>query len=227
MIKLTDEMIAGAQDTEKKYGVPASVTLAQMIQESSGSYSGGMSGLAFKYNNLFGVTAGSSWTGNTVTMSNKSGTDTKTYRVYNSINDSINDHGKLLTNERYTKFTKNAKSVEDYVNGVAAGGYAEDPNYAKSLIKLINEHKLNQYNTGDWITGSSNKNGNIGNNGTDSSSTDSDKKSEYTAPTLRWYGDLLVMVITVLVVVLGIIFFIQAFNLKNPIKSIKSKIGGG
>lgn len=221
MIKLTDEMIAGAQKTEKKYGIPASVTLAQMIQESSGSYSGGMSGLAYKYNNLFGVTAGSSWTGNTVTMSNKSGTDTKTYRVYNSIADSIDDHGRLLTNERYTKNTKNAKTVDEYVNGVAAGGYAEDPNYAKSLIKLINEHGLNQYNTGDWnSTNTSDKN-------TASDKNISNNKSEYNAPNLKWYGDLIVMVITILVVVLCLIFFINAFNIKNPIKSIKSKLGGG
>lgn len=220
MIKLTDEMIAGAQDTEKKYGVPASVTLAQMIQESSGSYSGGMSGLAYKYNNLFGVTAGSSWKGNTVTMSNQNGSDTKTYRVYNSIADSIDDHGKLLTNERYTKNTKNAKTVDDYVNGVAAGGYAEDPNYAKSLIKLINEHDLNKYNTGDWNSGNTNiSDKNISNI--------TDNKSEYKSPELKWYGDLIVMVITILVIILCLIFFIQSFNIKNPLKSIKSKMGGG
>lgn len=226
MIKLTDEMIAGAQNTEKKYGVPASVTLAQMIQESSGSYSGGMSGLAYKYNNLFGITAGSSWTGNTVTMSNQNGSDTKTYRVYNSIAESIDDHGKLLTNERYTKNTKNAKTVDDYVNGVAAGGYAEDPNYAKSLIKLINDHDLNKYNTGDWNSGKTN-NSDANNKPDKNTSNMPDTKYEYTAPELKWYGDLIVMVITILVIILCLIFFIQAFNIKNPLKSIKSKLGGG
>ena len=77
-VTLTQEMIKGAQESEQKYGVPASVTLAQIMQESGGTNKGGLSTLAYKYNNLFGVTAGSSWSGQTVTMSNKAGTDTKT-----------------------------------------------------------------------------------------------------------------------------------------------------
>ena len=53
-IQLTSEMIQAAQQNEKKYGVPASITLGQIILESSGSYEGGMSKLAAKAKNLFG-----------------------------------------------------------------------------------------------------------------------------------------------------------------------------
>lgn len=149
-VTLTKEMIQGAQDTEKKYGVPASITLGQIILESSGNYEGGLSLLGYKYNNLFGVTAGSSWNGKTVVLSNSAGKDTQTYRVYNSISDSIEDHGKVLTNSRYTEKTKNATNFEEYAKGIQAGGYATDPNYSSKLINIIKSHGLDKYDKGNY-----------------------------------------------------------------------------
>lgn len=222
-VTLTKDMIEGAQATQKKYGVPASVTLAQILQESGGSNKGGLSGLAYNYNNLFGITAGSSWDGETVTMSNKAGTDTKTYRVYNSIQDSIDDHAKILTNERYTQYTKNATNAYEYAEGIAKGGYAEDKNYASSLINLIKSNDLTKYDNID-VSGS---------NGTDTStdnttpSHSSGGGSNPDAPDtdLKWWGDFIVVVLVVLIIILGIVFFINAFNIK-PLNGIKQKIKG-
>lgn len=206
-VALTDEMIQAAQATEKKYGVPASVTLAQVMLESGGTNPGGLSGLAYKYNNYFGVTAGSSWQGKTVTMSNKAGTDTKTYRVYDSVVDSFNDHAKVLQNERYTKYTKSARTAEEYVDGVAKGGYAEDKGYADKLKNLIATNRLTQYDGG--FTGSM-------------PVTEGKTKEEAQAgeeggnADLKWWGDIILLVIIVLVAALGIVFFISSFSRKNP-----------
>ena len=59
-VQLTQGMIQGAQETERLTGVPSSITLAQIIEESTGKYEGGLSYLAYKGNNLFGVKSFSS-----------------------------------------------------------------------------------------------------------------------------------------------------------------------
>lgn len=208
-VKLTQAMIDGAKKTEELYGVPSSVTLAQIMLESGGSYEGGLSGLAYKHNNLFGVTAGSSWKGKTVVMSNKAGTDTKTYRVYDSIEDSIIDHAKVLSNSRYTQYTSKAQTVSEYVDGVAKGGYAEDPQYASKLKTMIKNNNLTAYDGNSW----QGKSGNVtvedvaSNSSTISSTISTQEDIE-----LKWWGDVVVVVLSVLLIALAVVFFISAFN---------------
>lgn len=221
-VQLTTEMIQAAQQTEQEYGVPASVTLGQLILESSGSYKNGMSKLAAEYNNFFGVTAGSSWTGETVQMSNSQGQDTQTYRVYSSILDSITDHAKVLCNERYTQYTKTAKTVSEYVDGVAKGGYATDPAYASKVKQVISSNNLTAYDGNSW----QGKSGTIqvSNTSTDVTQTSTSEKD------MKWWGDLIIMILTVLMIFIGIVFFLLAFDgsfklpsMANPLK----KLGGG
>ena len=212
-VTLTKEMIDGAKQTEELYGIPSSVTLAQIMLESGGSYEGGLSGLAYNYNNLFGVTKGSSWTGKTVVMSNKAGTDTKTYRVYDSIEDSILDHGKVLLNSRYTQYTSKATTVNEYVDGVAKGGYAEDPNYASKLKNIIQTNNLTAYDGTSWVG----KSGlvsvkDVPSVDSSNSSTSSSTLSTSGDTTLTWWGDIVVVVLSVLLIGLAIVFFISAFN---------------
>lgn len=152
-VQLTQEMIDGAIATQQQYGVPASITLGQIMLESGGKYEGGLSTLAYKYNNLFGMTKGSSWSGETIYMTNSNGTDGQTYRVYSSVTESIIDHGKVLTNDRYTKYTSNASNYEEYAKGIQQGGYATDPNYANKLISVIKSNNLDRYDTVQ-VTGS-------------------------------------------------------------------------
>lgn len=224
-VVLTNEMIKSAQETERLYGVPASVTLGQIMLESGGSNKGGLSGLAYNYNNLFGVTAGSSWTGQTVTMSNKDGTDTKTYRVYNSIQDSINDHAQVLLNDRYTQYTSHARTAYEYASGVANGGYAEDKNYALKLQNIMRSNNLTKYDNGNTI---------VGNDNTDNREIYGDQVGHVageTTDSLKWWGDLIVVIMTVLLIILAIVFFISAFSnmstATNDVKSVTGKAVGG
>lgn len=193
-VKLTDEMIKGAQKTEKEYGVPASVTLGQIMLESGGSYEGGLSGLAYKYNNLFGVTAGSSWSGKTIYMSNKSGADGQNYRVYNSVTDSIVDHAKVLQSDRYTQYTATATTVDDYVDGIAKGGYATDSNYATKLKNIIAQNNLTQYDNGKLGTG------------TLSTSDNSNDEN------INLFGNIVVVVIVIIVLGIAVYSFCKSIG---------------
>lgn len=164
-VTLTQEMINGAIATQKKYGVPASVTLGQILLESGGNYPGGLSGLAYNDNNLFGIKAGSSWKGQTVNYTTTEYTDgkpyktTATFRKYKSVLDSIDDHGKLLTTSIYTNKTNGATSLEDYVNKMGSV-YATSPTYANNLLSIIKNNNLTQYDDGSLPTGTVNGSGN-------------------------------------------------------------------
>ena len=148
-IQLTSEMIQAAQQNEQKYGVPASITLGQIILESSGSYEGGMSKLAAKANNLFGMKgAGNAGTYLINTVEEGEGgsyVTTAGFRKYKTIADSIDDHGRLLTTERYTSKTSTADTVEEYAKALQAAGYATDSRYAEKLINVIKSNDLTQY----------------------------------------------------------------------------------
>lgn len=227
-VKLTQEMIDGAKQTESLYGVPTSITLGQIMLESGGSNEGGLSTLAYKYNNLFGVTAGSSWKGETVYMTNKNGTDGQTYRVYSSIMDSIIDHGKLLNTDRYTKNTKNAKTIEQYAQAIKNSGYATDPEYVSKLLSVIKSNNLTSYDLGTWTSGASEGAGDIeigtthGGGGYMHTATDSND--------LKWWGDIIVVILSVLLIALGVVFFVLAFNggsIKNVSTNVTDKVTGG
>ncbi len=142
-----ESVAPGAIATYKKYGVLPSLTLAQAILESGW----GESGLSANYNNLFGIKAGSSWTGKRANLKtseqNSDGSYVQIYsdfRAYDSVADSIDDHGKLLTNDRY-KPVLAATNYRDACIKVRECGYATSLNYSNSLINIIEKYGLNQW----------------------------------------------------------------------------------
>ena len=130
-----------AIDQHIKYGIPASVTLAQMAVESSWD----KSGLAERANNLFGVTAGSSWKGPTV----KEYDDNrwKDFRVYNSKEDSIEDHSRVLLGSNYMRYCAHLSSTDHlgWIKGIKAAGYATAGNYVAKCEQIILQNKLYLY----------------------------------------------------------------------------------
>lgn len=229
-VQITQEMISGAQATEKKYGVPASITLGQIMLESGGSYKGGLSGLAYYYNNLFGITATTAdkTSGNAVYMTNKSGEDGHYYATYSSVEDSIEAHGQLLTNDRYASQTKSAITIEQYAQGIANGGYATDPNYASKLVSIIQSNNLTKYD-GNWNTNAwkdavhvpSDKDSYTGIYGRDETYaetvTGTTIEETLTQDTdLKAWGDIVVIVIVILLIGACVLFFMSAFNISIP-----------
>ena len=139
-VQITQEMISEAIKSQNKYGVPASVTLAQVIHESSGNYPGGLSGLAYEHNNYFGIMKGS-WDGATVQY------DTRVFRKYGSMAESFDDHGKLLTYSIYRNKTDGATSLQDYVYRMSSV-YCPDSDYGSIIMGYINKYNLTQYDNG-------------------------------------------------------------------------------
>lgn len=136
-----------ARDDMKESKILASLTVAQAILESGW----GTSGLATIGKALFGI-KGTNWTGavyNSNTQECYNGKDMVTinanFRAYNSWEESIKDHTKLLTTApRY----KSLIGVTDYVKAcrlIKECGYATDPDYPSKLVKIIESNKLYEY----------------------------------------------------------------------------------
>ncbi len=107
----------------------------------------GKSTLTSQYNNLFGI---KDFTGGGVAMTTQeyySGfiTIVDKFKIYNSYEDSIADHSDFLVeNSRYRENgVFDAQNYIEQANAIQAAGYATDPNYANSLINLIETYNLN------------------------------------------------------------------------------------
>lgn len=123
-----------------EHGIPASITLAQGILESS--Y--GNSYLARKGNNHFGIKC-HDWTGPTIHKDDDK--KNECFRKYKSAKDSYHDHSKFLTSRsRYAElFTLDKTDYSSWAKGLKKAGYATNPKYDKLLIDLIAKHNLAQY----------------------------------------------------------------------------------
>lgn len=130
-----------AIDQMHRYGIPASVTLAQALLESRA----GTSSLAINARNHFGIKCGSSWTGNYYVMTDDA--PNEHFRVYNSVDQSYEDHSKFLrNNQRYgSLFLLSPNDYKGWCYGLKKAGYATNPAYAQNLIQLIEDYQLYKY----------------------------------------------------------------------------------
>jgi flagellum-specific peptidoglycan hydrolase FlgJ len=137
----------GAMAAQQRWGVPASVTISQAIEESAW----GHSSLAASYNNLFGI-KGSGPAGSVMlpTQEFQNGqwvTVDAPFRVYHSIAESIDDHAQLLaTSGYYTHAMADRHSPDAFANDLT-GVYATDPNYGANLISIMRLYNLYRYDT--------------------------------------------------------------------------------
>ena len=127
-----------AIDHMERYGIPASITMAQGILESGT----GNSWLAQKSNNHFGIKCKSSWRGKTVRHDDDE--KNECFRAYSTVEDSYTDHAEFLDSQpRYNSlFNYSSNDYKNWAKGLKAAGYATAPNYAPSLIKIIEDNKL-------------------------------------------------------------------------------------
>ena len=125
-----------AIDQQIKYGIPASITLQQMALESGH----GKSDLAANYNNYFGVKAGSSWKGPTV-MKVDDHNYPEAFRVYGSVEESVENHSKVLMASRYRNCFN--YSSTDYQNCATAYSISETAlkEYKEKAVEVVGEKK--------------------------------------------------------------------------------------
>jgi flagellum-specific peptidoglycan hydrolase FlgJ len=126
---------------QQKFGIPASITLAQGLLESNA----GESRLAMESNNHFGIKCKSKCKGCTC----RNYTDDSVYdmfRVFESNWESFRAHSELLMGERYKGLHRLKKTdYESWAYGLKKAGYATDPRYAEKLIALIEYFQLYRF----------------------------------------------------------------------------------
>jgi flagellum-specific peptidoglycan hydrolase FlgJ len=135
----------GAMATQRKYGVPAAVTIAQAIDESGW----GQSYLATRDHNLFGIKgsgpAGSDMQPTQEFINGQAVSQIASFRVYHSIAQSIEDHGRLLASggpyQQSMTLTQDPNAFASSLTGV----YATDPSYGAKLISLMQRYNLYRY----------------------------------------------------------------------------------
>ena len=122
-------------------GVPASITLAQGLLESR--Y--GLSDLAAKGNNHFGIKCHNNWQGGR--MYHDDDAKGECFRKYDSPEQSYRDHSDFLRyRDRYKfLFDYDVTDYKAWAHGLKKAGYATDPAYSSKLIRLIEEYKLHEY----------------------------------------------------------------------------------
>ena len=115
-----------------------------------GCYGWGKSAIG---NNLFGIKAFDDWKGKKkkvwTTEYDSNGNSYKIeawFRDYDSVDESLEDHAKLLSTNRYKK-VREAKNYKEATQAVKDCGYATDPNYPKLLNQIIEQYNLNKYDT--------------------------------------------------------------------------------
>ena len=132
-----------AIEQQKKYKIPASITLAQGLLESGD----GQSDLARRSNNHFGIKCHSDWRGGRVYHDDD--LRGECFRKYKRVEDSYEDHSKFLKRSRYDRlFQLKITDYKGWARGLQKCGYATDRAYANKLIKVIEDYELYRYDTG-------------------------------------------------------------------------------
>ena len=154
----------------QRYGIPASITLAQGVYESGA----GTSMLATTANNHFGIKC-HGWTGRSVEKND--GTNETCWRAYDSVSESYEDHSKFLAgNSRYASlFDYSSTDYKSWAKGLKACGYATSSDYPNKLIAIIELYNLSQYDSP--VSASYTPVANAGTSSSSKSSTSSSKHS--------------------------------------------------
>jgi len=141
--------VPAALETQRLLGVPASITIAQAILESGW----GQTGLAKKANNFFGIKA-------TDHVAPDSYIELPTREViyghnveelakfarYATPTDSFKAHAVLLAqSSRYQPAMAVRLDAAQFAAELRKCGYSTNPVYEQSLMKLVNEFDLTQY----------------------------------------------------------------------------------
>ncbi|MBQ7289028.1 MAG: glucosaminidase domain-containing protein [Clostridia bacterium] len=203
MAKFSQEVINLAQASEQKYGVPASVTLAQYALESG--Y--GTTGLATSANNYFGITG--TYKGSYVRRNGRN------WRKYPSMEESFDDHGRLLSSGQYAKATKGVTSASGFIDAIAeiyAPSSDGNNNYTGTLKQIIRDNNLTQYDgtTSGGMTGGGRSDVSGGFDGGGGYGSDKDNEG--------FFASAIRVVVYIMLAVLAFILVMVAFESGNKTK---------
>src|SRR5262249_32989306 len=147
-----DAVAPGAIAAQRKYGVPASVTIAQAIDESGW----GQSALATQDHNLFGIKGtGPAGSVSLPTQEYQNGqlvATASSFRVYNNVAESIEDRGRLLASSGYYRQSMADRRNPDAFAQSLTGIYATHPSSGTKLVSLMQQYHLYRYDVAPLAT---------------------------------------------------------------------------
>ena len=137
-----------AQASQRAYGVPASLKLAQAILETGW----GTSELAIKGKNYFGIkahrgpgTAGIVWINTPEFVNGRWIRINAAFRSYNTMAESFDDSSRYIKgSDRYRRCFE-TKDPKEFARRLQAAGWATDPTYADKLIRIMDNLNLYAY----------------------------------------------------------------------------------
>ncbi len=134
-----------AQKAAEKLGVSVRAVLAQAALETQWGQHMPARANGNSSNNLFGMKAGSSWGGESVsvpTVEFEDGVAVRKraqFRAYSNPAESFADYAQLIAeNPRYAGALNHGEDVLGFARGLVNGGYATDPAYAQKLAAIAN-----------------------------------------------------------------------------------------
>lgn len=137
-----EEVAPAIEHAAARLGVSPRVLLAQAALETGWGHS-------VVGNNIFGIKAGASWSGATVTA----GTHEMegghlvarqaTFRSYGNVDQAVEDYVALVSaSDRYRAAMGSGDNVAAYAHALEAGGYASDRDYAAKLAAVADSSKM-------------------------------------------------------------------------------------
>jgi flagellar protein FlgJ len=135
-----------AEQAGRELGVDPQALLAQAALETGWGKSVPCDANGGCSYNLFGIKAGSQWSGATVnvpTLEFEDGVAVRKvdrFRSYESPAESFRDYAALIRNSsRYTGAVGSGGDVASFAAALQEGGYATDPAYADKIVRVANE----------------------------------------------------------------------------------------
>ncbi len=137
-----------AERAARKLGVDPDVLVAQAALETGWGSSVPCNSSGECSFNLFGIKAGSQWSGQTAsvpTIEFEEGVAVRKaqrFRAYDSVAASFDDYAKLIGNSnRYQAALGTQDNAAQFAQALQDGGYATDPNYANKIASVVREVK--------------------------------------------------------------------------------------
>lgn len=125
----------------KKYGIPASISLAQGLVESRF----GTSTLAVRNNNHFGMKCFLKNCRPGHCSNHNDDHHKDFFRKYKNPWESWRAHSQMLANGRYAKLKKHGRNYRAWARGLEQLGYATDPTYSEKIIGVIERYDLHRF----------------------------------------------------------------------------------
>ncbi|WP_079415149.1 flagellar assembly peptidoglycan hydrolase FlgJ [Thiomonas intermedia] len=136
-------ILPSVQTAAKQLGVAPVAILAQAALETGwGQHTPG--------NNVFGVKAGGSWSGDTVqtlTREFQNGVSTvgaAAFRAYQNVADSVDNYAALLSRPRYQSARGQGHDISAFASALQRSGYATDPDYAAKIVAIARSPRMQQ-----------------------------------------------------------------------------------